>query len=662
MSGAGRKDLCETYRKSLEARVQEGRADLVCRDASLVDAVEGLLRRGGQEVHGSLQNDAFQVIGAALQTAPSLQRGLERLVKGFEVLELAAINLFLCPWRQEFKMIKTFSGVYTHYLKPAFPEQTLLELFQKLGYRPRDRHQLEMGRQPPAEALLQLACGFFAARCESALLLAAASQLEEPRLSAGDLLQERQRCRSLEEVVGNLRRKTEALAKRDENDWRTGGRSEPKTELDLYTEDGRLPNGGDQQQAISKEKPSAVSSVKTGLELEARYSQSAKSTTPRSADGSHSREGAYRSSLKFEVQKTSRKEQGHKTREISLEHEAGSSPAASKGERYSDGKGHDSQSFTLCGCSKSYDGVYFLKCPVCKVFHCCGCHVLEECRTKKHEPGLATDAETTVIQQELLKLKLDEKTSPPSDTHHLVCRASSPPSGICPPESWRECDKKSLQMNLHGAADEDQKWEKHFCLKETFHSLCVCESCHTIHDGSCNACLKQHHELHIVNDRIKQEEWLRKLDAKQWENHSCLSSSGHVGFMCETCHLSHDILCRETKTCASKSHKIFYLPDQTQLKEMTEKEQRYHMHQCITANPQMACQTCFELHGFSCAKLETCKRQHTVRQLGKCTASEKCCNPAYIICMNCCAVFCKNCWFRYPINCTCGHPFGITEV
>uniref|UniRef100_W5M557 Spermatogenesis-associated protein 2 PUB-like domain-containing protein n=1 Tax=Lepisosteus oculatus TaxID=7918 RepID=W5M557_LEPOC len=568
MSGAGRKDLCETYRKSLEARVQEGRADLVCRDASLVDAVEGLLRRGGQEVHGSLQNDAFQVIGAALQTAPSLQRGLERLVKGFEVLELAAINLFLCPWRQEFKMIKTFSGVYTHYLKPAFPEQTLLELFQKLGYRPRDRHQLEMGRQPPAEALLQLACGFFAARCESALLLAAASQLEEPRLSAGDLLQERQRCRSLEEVVGNLRRKTEALAKRDENDWRTGGRSEPKTELDLYTEDGRLPNGGDQQQAISKEKPSAVSSVKTGLELEARYSQSAKSTTP------------------------------------------------SKGERYSDGKGHDSQSFTLCGCSKSYDGVYFLKCPVCKVFHCCGCHVLEECRTKKHEPGLATDAETTVIQQELLKLKLDEKTSPPSDTHHLVCRASSPP-------------------------------------------LCVCESCHTIHDCSCNACLKQHHELHIVNDRIKQEEWLRKLDAKQWENHSCLSSSGHVGFMCETCHLSHDILCRETKTCASKSHKIFYLPDQTQLKEMTEKEQRYHMHQCITANPQMACQTCFELHGFSCAKLETCKRQHTVRQLGKCTASEKCCNPAYIICMNCCAVFCKNCWFRYPINCTCGHPFGI---
>lgn len=99
----------EVYQASLERRLLRGEWDLVSRDAELCEEVETCLSEcSPQHFHSQLEPDTLSVIEASLRASHHTlgQKRLKSLVKAFEVLELAALNLYLCPWRKEYKVVK----------------------------------------------------------------------------------------------------------------------------------------------------------------------------------------------------------------------------------------------------------------------------------------------------------------------------------------------------------------------------------------------------------------------------------------------------------------------------------------------------------------------------------------------------------------------------
>jgi len=88
------------------------------------------------------------------------------------------ISLYSFP-SPSLSLSQMYSGIFTHCIKPVLSTTQIGKLFGLLGYQPGlgQQEQLLRGRtgvhSTPPGRLLQLACGFFLARCECQLLLAA---------------------------------------------------------------------------------------------------------------------------------------------------------------------------------------------------------------------------------------------------------------------------------------------------------------------------------------------------------------------------------------------------------------------------------------------------------------------------------------------------------
>uniref|UniRef100_A0A3Q2DFD9 Spermatogenesis-associated protein 2-like protein n=1 Tax=Cyprinodon variegatus TaxID=28743 RepID=A0A3Q2DFD9_CYPVA len=173
----------------LEQQILGRGSSLACKDETLCQEVEGLLKDSDpREVH-CLGLDPLRVMEESLKVgaaaAPSgaygrsrkSRRGLQGLAIAFEVLEQAALNLYLGPWRNEYKVIKMYSGTFTHCISPVLSMPQTETLFGLLGYQPSPAQQLclQSPRVSPAslEDLLRMSCAFFVARCECRLLLGA---------------------------------------------------------------------------------------------------------------------------------------------------------------------------------------------------------------------------------------------------------------------------------------------------------------------------------------------------------------------------------------------------------------------------------------------------------------------------------------------------------
>ncbi|XP_010882408.1 uncharacterized protein spata2l [Esox lucius] len=236
------RNLVELYQLNLEQRIVQGDSNLVCRDEELCEVVEGLLRDGcSQDTHSLLGLDPLRVMEDSLKTtlAPPVKSrvGLERLARAFEVLELAALNLYLCPWRKEYRVVKMFSGMFTHYVKPALSMQQVADLFGLLGYQAsEDRCCEELRLRSPALPvynLLRLSCAFFAARCECCLLLSAIRPQARGVEWELNLVQERQKGHSLQVALDNTKRRLETVPEKEN----APGLSVAEGDLDLYTAD-----------------------------------------------------------------------------------------------------------------------------------------------------------------------------------------------------------------------------------------------------------------------------------------------------------------------------------------------------------------------------------------------------------------------------------------
>ncbi|NXC84119.1 SPA2L protein, partial [Cercotrichas coryphoeus] len=178
-------ELHQEYRRSLEREF--GLAG-TCPGPAVT---ERLRQRLQQEpaLLGILQEDAVALLARGLRDHPDPGRALQGLAGAFQLLELAAVNLYLFPWRREFSTIQTFSGAYMHLLRPALPEADLARSLGRLGYERQDRHRLAVARLPPGPALIAAAVGFLACRLECEILAEMAPQLRWPR--AEELLEAR---------------------------------------------------------------------------------------------------------------------------------------------------------------------------------------------------------------------------------------------------------------------------------------------------------------------------------------------------------------------------------------------------------------------------------------------------------------------------------------
>ncbi|NWX42916.1 SPA2L protein, partial [Steatornis caripensis] len=153
---------------------------------------------------GALHADAPALLAHGLRGRPEPGPALRGLASAFRLLELAAVNLYLFPWRKEFGTIQTFSGAYVHLLRPALPEADLLRCFGRLGYEQHDQHCLALSRPLPGPELVAAACGFFACQLECEILAEVVLRLRPRRPRAEDLLEARRLAGDVEACVGML--------------------------------------------------------------------------------------------------------------------------------------------------------------------------------------------------------------------------------------------------------------------------------------------------------------------------------------------------------------------------------------------------------------------------------------------------------------------------
>ncbi|XP_054552825.1 spermatogenesis-associated protein 2-like protein [Talpa occidentalis] len=201
----GSRPLAEDYRLCLERELRRGRAG-VCGDPSLRAVLWQILVEDF-DLHGALQDDALALLSDGLWGRADLAPALRGLARAFELLELAAVHLYLLPWRKEFATIKTFSGGYVHVLKGVLSEDLLVQSFEKMGYVRQDDHHLMMATPPPAGQLVQVALGCFALRLECDILGEVLAQLGTSLLPAEELLQARRASADVASCVAWLRRR-----------------------------------------------------------------------------------------------------------------------------------------------------------------------------------------------------------------------------------------------------------------------------------------------------------------------------------------------------------------------------------------------------------------------------------------------------------------------
>lgn len=110
------REFVGVYDHILEQQIVERGCSLACRDETLWRLVEDRLKdTDAHEVHclglDTLREMEESLKAAAAPPGPYYKRvrargGLGGLAKAFEVLEQAALNLYLGPWRKEYRVIK----------------------------------------------------------------------------------------------------------------------------------------------------------------------------------------------------------------------------------------------------------------------------------------------------------------------------------------------------------------------------------------------------------------------------------------------------------------------------------------------------------------------------------------------------------------------------
>ncbi|CAB1428733.1 unnamed protein product [Pleuronectes platessa] len=479
------RDLLKAYEQSLEQQIVGRGSSHACGDEELWRQVEARLTEGDALDAHCLGLDPLEVMEESLEAAtaatapPAAARGvkvksrgrLQGLAKAFEVLEQAALNLYLGPWRHEYKVVKMYSGTFTHFIKPVLSMPQIEKLFGLLGYRPSSQEQLLLQELRTGSAslddLLRLACSFYLARCECRLLQAALGKHVGEAQWELSVVRERQRGNSLQVSMDITKRTMKVHQPRMERF--AGG-----VDVDLYTDE--LLNGG--APAVSEDKTwltqksSSPPAVKSHSDIITAQSSS-------SAPGS-AREHVCITTLNCQLSKMS-------PGDSAAGSSGGRKPARrpSEGSRFDradpepHGGGSQSEAVALseseseadhfCSCLQSPE-VYLRRCGECKTLHSVTCALLQHCLMELHAVEMFYKPED---------VKESGAASPQSLTASEMKASPALSSGVARSSSGPRDDPQSEIPSLHPISFHD------CCDLAQLDPQVLCHSCSVFHSGSC---------------------------------------------------------------------------------------------------------------------------------------------------------------------------------
>ncbi|XP_037622935.1 spermatogenesis associated 2-like [Sebastes umbrosus] len=500
------RDLVTTYGDILEQQIVGRGSNLACRDEELWKQVEGLLKDGeAQETHClgldplRVMEDSLAAAAAAAADAGRVKArgGLQGLAKAFEVLEQAALNLYLGPWRDEYRVVKMYSGMFTHHIKPVLSMPQIEKLFGLLGYQPSSsRHEqlrLQSPRVSPAsqDDLLCLSCAFFLARCECRLLLTALGKHVGEAQWELSVVRERQRGSSLQVAMDNTMKTLDVNQPPIEP-------FDGESEVDLYTDEHV--NGGQRKAVVNDDEnphsltwaaqssasPPAVKTHSNGVTSLSSSSTSVSAT-----------EHVCISTLNCQLTKMSQLE-SDTTRSSSASMRHGRRPCEESRFDIADSQSRslqveamglcksEAEADHLCSCLQS-NPLCLKSCIECDITHDITCASLQHCYTEKHHM-VFPDHDTTEEMTELRAL------SPQGGSLSARDMSVSPTlsSGSAAMTSLALCDDpKSMMPSLHPIA-----YHK-CCDLAQLDPQVLCLSCGVFHSGTCREIdfCQSHHDI-----------------------------------------------------------------------------------------------------------------------------------------------------------------------
>ncbi|XP_047452669.1 spermatogenesis associated 2-like isoform X2 [Mugil cephalus] len=559
MSG---KDLVVAYALSLERQIAERDSGLVCRDEEVFKKLEELMKEGGPEEVHCWGLDPLRVMEESLKAAaaapgcsrrPTARGGLHGLAQAFEVLEQAALNLYVGPWRKEYKVMKMYSGMFTHHVMPVLSMPQIENLFGLLGYElsPSQPEQLCLqaarggGAACSPDDLLRLACGFFAARCECRLILEALGKHGGDVQWEQSMVKERQRGNSLQVALDNTKKTLEVCQPQMEPP-RAG-------EEDLYGDE--LLNGGQRKVLITNDDgpsssmwgPQSIISAPAVKTHNNGVSSPLESDTDKKEQdrrpGGESRPEKTDSNLQVEVEAKREPEVNH-----------------------------------YCSCLQTTSHHILRQCIECNVLHDFSCVSINACISMGHTVEFTDEMEPAALlpQRGSLRGKKEQDRLPGGESRSV------------------KTESNILQVEVEAKREPEVN---HYC--SCFQSpgavLTQCIECNTLHDIACDsftACRSSRHKLEYP---VKKFEDIQKPAAVSPQRGSFRGKKEDRLPGGES---------RSVKT-ASQSSTLH-----VEVKGLSKREPELdYYHSCLQSSPSLIehCSQCNALHDFSCAIVSACR-------------------------------------------------------
>ncbi|XP_072917788.1 spermatogenesis-associated protein 2-like [Hemitrygon akajei] len=190
-----RDSLFRKYIQICELKLSEN--DLV-EDASLKKMATSLLDLYRQEPSERFKLFRFyDIVENSLKVVKT--SSLNALLTAFGVLETFCINLFLYPWKKEFKTIKTFTGHFVYYIKSAMCEDDVFNILYFIGYD-YEKEMYELKSKVNTNHVKFISFELFLAGIECENLLEIYSQIKMRGYSELNVVQERKN--STDDVKG----------------------------------------------------------------------------------------------------------------------------------------------------------------------------------------------------------------------------------------------------------------------------------------------------------------------------------------------------------------------------------------------------------------------------------------------------------------------------
>ncbi|XP_059263988.1 spermatogenesis-associated protein 2 [Mustela nigripes] len=150
----------------------------------------------------------YEVVESSLRSLSS--SSLRALHCAFSVLETVGVNLFLYPWKKEFRSIKTYTGPFVYYVKSSLLEEDIRAILHYMGYVPELGTAYRLKELVETLQVKMVSFELFLAKVECEQMLEIHSQVKDKGYSELDVVNERKS--STEDVRGC----SEALRRRAE--------------------------------------------------------------------------------------------------------------------------------------------------------------------------------------------------------------------------------------------------------------------------------------------------------------------------------------------------------------------------------------------------------------------------------------------------------------